>query len=50
MSSRILLVEHEHEVLILLARGSTNQGMQKFRFQTRAELVDYALGNALLES
>jgi len=63
------LSEREHEVLILLARGFTNQEiakqlyisvrtaethrahvMQKLRFQTRAELVEYALTNGLLES
>jgi two-component system response regulator NreC len=63
------LSEREHEVLILLARGFTNQEiakqlyisvrtaetdrahvMQKLRFQTRSELVEYALTNGLLES
>jgi two-component system, NarL family, response regulator NreC len=62
------LSEREHEVLVLLARGFTNQEiakklfisvrtaethrahvMQKLRFQSRAELVDYALANGLLE-
>ena len=62
------LSEREHEVLIVLARGFTNQEiakqlfisvrtaethrahvMQKLRFETRAELVDYALTNGLLE-
>src|SRR5262249_51070797 len=63
------LSEREHEVLVLLARGFTNQEiakklyisvrtaethrahvMQKLRFQTRAELVEYALSNGLLDS
>ena len=63
------LSEREHQVLILLARGFTNQEiakklfisvrtaethrahvMQKLRFRSRAELVDYALANGLLES
>jgi DNA-binding NarL/FixJ family response regulator len=63
------LSDREHEVLVLLARGFTNQEiakklfisvrtaethrahvMQKLRLGTRAELVDYALSNGLLES